>query len=61
MLELVMPDSKLESSQTGLDNILRWEDDGGAVFGARQPLPQAAEINTPPPMDAARECFLYDE
>jgi len=61
MLELIGPDSELEKSMGLLDNIPRWEDDGGAIFETGQPLPQAAEIDTPRPMDAAGECFLYDE
>ncbi len=32
MLELVKPDSELEKSKGVLENILRWEDDGGPVF-----------------------------
>ena len=32
MLELIRPDSELERSKGFLENILRWEDDGGQMF-----------------------------
>ena len=50
MLEWVK--SALERTEVKYTNFLCREDDGGPVFEADQPLPQAAEINTPLPMDA---------
>ena len=35
--------------------ILRWEDDGGAVFETGILLPQVAEVNTPRSMDVAED------
>ena len=36
ILELVGPDPELERSNGELENILRWEDDGGAIFNTRK-------------------------
>jgi hypothetical protein len=38
MLELVRPDSELEKSKSVLENILRWEDDGGQMLAAGNPI-----------------------
>ena len=40
------PASELERSKQGIENILRWEDDGGPVTGTAPPLPQVKETNT---------------
>jgi hypothetical protein len=42
-------------------HILRWEDDGGAMFEGDNPIPQVAETNTPRSMDVAGDDLLYDE
>ena len=59
MPELVKPESEI--TEGVLDNILRWEDDGGPVFETDNPLPQAAENKTPRPMDMAGDDPLYDD
>jgi hypothetical protein len=46
-------------TETEFTQILRWEDDGGAVFETVNPLPQVAKTNTPRSMDVPGECFLY--
>lgn len=51
--ELGVPAAGLDRSGT-LENTLRWEDDGGPVLEAGNPLPQLAEINTPRTMVARR-------
>ena len=61
MIELVRPDPELERNKGMLENILRWEDDGGPVSETGNPLPQVAETNTPRRMDAAGGCLLYYE
>ena len=38
MLELVRPESELERSKGVLENILRWEDDGGQMLDAGNPI-----------------------
>jgi hypothetical protein len=43
-----------DGSRGVLENTLRWEDDGGPVSEAGDPLPQLAENNTPQAMDAPR-------
>jgi hypothetical protein len=47
------PASKSERSKRVIENILRWEDDGGPGSETGYPLPQVAETNTPRQMDAA--------
>ncbi len=59
--ELVKPESESEITEGVLDNILRWEDDGGPVFETANPLPQVAENKTPRPMDVAGDDLLYDD
>jgi hypothetical protein len=44
-----------------LTHILRWEEDGGAVFEPVIPLPQAAKTNTPRSMSVTGNDVLYDE
>jgi hypothetical protein len=61
VLELVRLDSELEGSKGVLENILRWQDDGGPVFEPGNPLPQVVEKNTPRLMDVAEDDLLYDE
>jgi hypothetical protein len=61
MPELVMPVPELARSKAVLENILRWEDDGGSVFETDHPLPQAAESNTPRPTDVVGDDVPYDE
>ena len=53
VLAWVQPASKSERSKRVIENILRWEDDGGPVSETGYPIPQAAETNTPQRMDAA--------
>ena len=36
LLDFVWPDPELESGNVELENILRWEDDGGAIFETYQ-------------------------
>ena len=45
-------------TETELTQILRWEDDGGAVFETINPLPKAMKTNTPRPMDVSRGMFF---
>jgi hypothetical protein len=53
VLAWVKPASELERrSKRVIENILRWEDDGGPVSEIGNPLPQVAETNTPR-LDAA--------
>lgn len=47
----VKPDSVSERSKRAIENILRWEDDGGPVSEARDPLSHVTETNTPQQMD----------
>jgi len=48
-------------TETELSQILRWEDDGGAMFETVNPLDQVAKTNTPRPMDVSRGVFLFKE
>jgi len=52
---------ELERTEGVLENILRWEDDGGPVFETANPLLQVAENKTPHPMDVAGDDLLYDD
>ena len=52
--------SKRLKTKTEFIQILRWEDDGGAIYDIDIPLPQVAETNAPRSMDVAGECFIYD-
>jgi hypothetical protein len=49
----VKPASKSERSKRVIENILRWEDDGGPVSETGYPIPQVADTNTPRRMDTA--------
>jgi hypothetical protein len=49
----VKPASKSERSKRVIENILRWEDDGGPVSETGHPITQVAETNTSRRMDAA--------
>jgi hypothetical protein len=49
----VKPASESERNKRVIENILRWEDDGGSGSETGYPLPQVAETNTPRRMDAA--------
>jgi hypothetical protein len=44
--------SDSEGSKHAVENILRWEDDGGSESKTGYPLPQVAEANTAPRMGA---------
>ena len=60
MIEKV--DSEGLKTVSELTQLLRWEDDGGAVFETGiLLLPQVAEVNTPRSMDVAGDDLLYDE
>lgn len=52
VLTWVKPASELEGRTRVIENLLRWEDDGGPVYEAVYPLPQVAETKTPQPQDA---------
>ena len=54
-------DSERLKTISELTQLLRWEDDGGAVFETGMLLPQVAEVNTPRSMDVAGDDLLYDE
>lgn len=56
MIETV--NSEWLKTETELTQLLRWEDDGGAVFETVNSLPQVAETNTPRSMDAAKDDTL---
>jgi len=61
---LLLKKSTLKGSRlylSSLTQLLRWEDDGGAVFETGILLPQVAEENTPRSMDVAGDDLLYDE
>ena len=45
MLGLVEPESELECGNTELDSILRWEEDGGALFETCKLTRQSAAMN----------------
>jgi hypothetical protein len=51
VLAWLKPASVSERSKRAIENILRWEDDGGPVSEARDQLPQVTETNTPQRMD----------
>ena len=53
VLAWVKPASNPEKSKRVIENILRWEDDGGPVSETGYPITQVAKTNTPRPMDAA--------
>ncbi len=53
VLAWVKPASESERSKRVIENILRWEDDGGPVSETGNPLPQVARTNTSRRMDAA--------
>ena len=44
-LGLVGPDPKLECGKGELENIMRWEDDGGSLIGNRKSTLQITEMN----------------
>jgi hypothetical protein len=54
-------DSEMLKTASELTNILRWEDDGGAMFEEDNPIPQVAETNTPRSMDVTGDDLSYDE
>jgi len=54
VLAWVEPASASERSKRVIENILRWEDDGGPVSETGNPLPQVVETNTPRRMKAAK-------
>jgi hypothetical protein len=54
-------DSERLKTVSELTQLLRWEDDGGAVFETGILLPQVAETNTPRSMDVASNDLSYDE
>ena len=41
--------------------ILRWEDDGGAVFDVDPPFPQVVGTSTPRPRNVATDDLFYAE
>jgi len=45
MPELVKPESEWERTESVIEDILRWADDGGPAFETGNPLPQQAENN----------------
>ena len=47
VLAWVKPAPETERSKRVIENILRWEDDGGPVSETGDLLPQVAETNTP--------------
>lgn len=47
VLTWAKPDSVSERSKRPIENILRWEDDGGPVSEARDQLAHVTETNTP--------------
>lgn len=53
MLETVC--SKRLKTKTEFIQILRWEDDGGAVYDIETPLPQVAETNTTRSMEVTED------
>jgi hypothetical protein len=62
MIETV--DSESSKSVSELMGILRWEDDGGAmfeVFEEDDPIPQVAETNNPRSMDVTGDELSYDK
>jgi hypothetical protein len=54
-------DSEMLKTASEFTNILRWEDDGGAMFEEDNPIPQVAETNTPRSMDVTGDDLSYDE
>jgi len=59
MIETVY--SKRLKTKAEFIQILRWEDDGGAIYDIDIPFPQVAETNTPRSMDVIRGYLSYDE
>jgi hypothetical protein len=55
------PGSEVKRDRGMLDNMLRWEDDGGSAAEFDFPLPLPAENNTPRLVDAAGDDLSYDE
>ena len=53
VLAWVKPASKSEKSKRVIENILRWEDDGGPVSDTGYPITQVADTKAPRRMDAA--------
>lgn len=53
VLAWVKPAPQSDNSKRVIENILRWEDDGGQGSETGYPLPQVAETNTPRRMDTA--------
>ncbi len=49
VLAWVKPASASEIGKRVIEDILRWEDDGGPVYETGNPLLRVAEINTPHP------------
>jgi hypothetical protein len=47
VLAWVKPATETERSKRAIENILRWEDDGGPASETSDLLPQVAETNTP--------------
>jgi hypothetical protein len=45
ILELVGPDPELECGKGELENIMRWEDDGGSLIDTRKSTLQMKEMN----------------
>jgi hypothetical protein len=58
VLAWVKPASKSEKSKRAMENILRWEDDGGPVSETGYPIPQVAETDPPQTQDAFGESLL---
>jgi len=46
LLDLVGSDPELECGNAELENIPRWEDDGGALFETCKSTPQITEMNS---------------
>ena len=55
VLAWVKPASRSERTKRVIENILRWEDDGGPVAETVNPLPHRPETNTSRVMDAEAE------
>ena len=51
VLAWVKPASKSEKSKRVIENVLRWEDDGGPGSETGDPIPQVVETITPQRMD----------
>jgi hypothetical protein len=59
MIETI--DSLRLKTKTEFIQILRWEDDGGAMYDIDIPLSQVAENNTPQSRDGAANNLFYSE